>query len=107
MRVDSKTIKELKETIAFVVLLAPDRFTSDDRLDLESGFIEINNGIEYCKDMIDNEGVFVEIKKMSGDAEKAYKMETLGLGRYCCSKLEICLPRKCCRRDCDDVCLYI
>ncbi|MBP2159714.1 MULTISPECIES: hypothetical protein [Asticcacaulis] len=73
MNVNSKTIKELKEAIAFVVLLAPDRFAPDDRLNLESGFVEINSGIEYCKEMIDNEGAFEEIKKMSSDAERAYK----------------------------------
>ena len=73
MSVNSKNIKELRETIAFVVLLAPDRFSPDDHLDLDSGFAEINNGIDLCKEMIADESVFTAIREMSEEAERAYK----------------------------------
>ena len=63
-----------------VLLLAPDRFGPDDRLDLDSGFVEINNGLESCKDMIVEDGLLESLTEMSRAAELAYREGNIRVG---------------------------
>jgi hypothetical protein len=80
MSVQTKNKKELRETLAFVLLLAPDRFQPEDKLDLNTGFIEINDGIENCRDEIGGLEEVARLKAMAALSLEGYRSGDTKLG---------------------------
>lgn len=68
-----KSVSELDNFLAFVLLYGPDRFPPQRDMNIKKAFLEINAGINYCADEIDSAKKIEKLKTLSKKSEDNFK----------------------------------
>ena len=68
-----KTLSELSDYLAFLVLYAPDDFPAWRDLTLESAFAQLLVDIDACASLVGSEQRLKELKEYAASANRSYK----------------------------------
>ena len=67
-----KSIDELDDFIAFVLLYAPNSFHARHNMDLQKAFTQMNASIDCCTAQIGNQQSVAKLKTLTAEALAAY-----------------------------------